>query len=267
MENVRIIESGKRFGNMNTMAKFFPEGLSFEERNALFLDNRMAMGKAYGFDGHKVFMADQVDKSGSYFEITKDYVEANPNGWSDINQDILIVTDKVPGVVIGHAVADCPVVMMEDPIKGVSAVAHCSGEMIDKRLPMMLADALVDAYGSKDENILTYISACAGNNWTYDSFPKWATDEDLWKDGIVADENGIFHIDLRKIITKQLTERKIDLAKAEFNMDDTITDDFYYSNCASSPNGLNDVSKAGRHFAGLFYPEEHEVLEKSLRRI
>lgn len=214
----------------------------------------MMVGCEFGFDGHKMFMADQVNKNGSYFEITDDYVEANPNGWSDIPEDILIITDSVPGVVIGHAVADCPVVMMEDPIKGVSAVAHCSCEMIDKRLPMMVADALVNAYGSNEEDIITYVSACAGDSWTYDTFPKWATDTKMWEDGIY-EENGVFHIDMRKVIRKQLSERHIDLDNVTFNMDDTIINPNYYSNSAASPYGLNDSSKAGRHFAGLFYPK------------
>lgn len=261
MERVKVFETGNKFGNMNTQARFYPEGSTQEERNAWFLARRMIAGREFGFDGHKMFMADQVHKNGSYFEITEDYVEAYPNGWSDIPEDILIISENVPGVVIGHSVADCPVVMMEDPIKGVSAVAHCSAEMIDKRLPMMLADALVDVCGSKDEDIITYVSACAGDNWTYDSFPKWAQDIKMWEDGIYADEAGIFHIDIRKVIRKQLEERRIDLGKTLFNMDDTITNPHYYSNSASSPYGLNDPSKAGRHFAGMFYPKEKQLVK------
>lgn len=260
MRKARVFESGTMYGNMNTQARFYPEGMSADERAKDFLERRKQMGEYFGFDGAKMFMADQVHKNGSYFEITEDYVRENPTGWSDIPEDILIVTDKVPGVVIGHAVADCPVVMMEDPVKGVSAVAHCSAEMIDKKLPMMLADALVEAYGSKDSDIITYVSACAGDNWTYDSFPKWATDTKMWEDGIY-EEDGIFHIDMRKVIRKQLEERQIDLGKTLFNMDDTITCRHYYSNSASSPYGLNDSSKSGRHFAGMFYPDTKQLVK------
>ena len=255
LEKTVIIETGKKFGNMNTSKLFYPEHYTQEDRNREFLEHRMAVGDVYGFDGHKMFMADQVDKKGTYLNITEEYVKDNPNGWSDINEDILIITDKVPGVVIGHAVADCPVVMMEDPIKGVSAVAHCSAEMIDRRLPMMLVDAMVDAYGSKESDILTYVSACASDNWAYDRFPTWAHDVDMWKDGIY-EKDGKFHIDMRKIIAKQLTERKILLTKTEWNMDDTITNPDYYSNSAASPCGLNDRSKFGRNFAGMFYPDQ-----------
>lgn len=263
---MEIVETGNFYGNMNTQAKFYPEGMSAEERAKVFLERRMEVGEDYGFDGHKMFMADQLDKKGTYFEITDEYVEANPNGWSDIKEDILIVTHKLPGVVIGHPVADCPVVMMEDQKNGVTAIAHCSAELIDKRLPMMVVDALVRSYGTKEEDIFAYVSACAGNNWTYDSYPKWATDNDLWKQSIILDKKGLYHIDMRVAIAKQLSERKLESPQIEFNWDDTITNPEYYSNCASSPNGLNDESKTGRHFAGAFYPATAKVLEKSLTR-
>lgn len=255
MNNVKIIETGNRFGNMNAAKAFYPDGYTQEERLKDFLNRRMLVGKMYGFDGHKMFMAIQETKTGTYFEITKDYVGANPNGWSDILEDILIITDKTPGVVIGHPVADCPVVMMSDPKKGVSAIAHCSAELIDKKMPMMVADALMQAYGSKDEDIIAYVSACAGPNWTYDTYPKWVTDKEMWKSGIEADKNGIFHINIRKVMLEQLKDRNISLENITFNSDDTITHSGYYSNSASSPYGLNDPIKKGRNFAGLFYED------------
>lgn len=208
-----------------------------------------------------MFMADQKDKTGTYFVIDEDYVEANPMGWSDISQDILVITDKVPGVVIGHPVADCPVIMMEDKTKGVAAIAHCSAELIDKKMPMMIADALASEFGSRDEDISTFVSACAGNGWTYNKYPAWAKDEKMWEVGIKADENGIFHIDLKKVIANQLAVRNVE--DVMFNMDDTITNSNYYSNSASSPYGLNDPTKYGRNFAGAFYPELNKVKVKT----
>ena len=106
----KIIESGKKFGNMNTNPKFYPGDVSKEEARRLFLENRMAFGREFGFDGHYMFMADQKKGDGSYFNVTSDYVLEHPNGWSDIEEDILHVSADCPGVVIGHAVADCPVI-------------------------------------------------------------------------------------------------------------------------------------------------------------
>lgn len=222
-----------------------------EDKNCIFNAHRMALGKAMRFDWHKMFMADQKTKDGSYFEITHEYVEANPNGWSDIDEDILIITNKVPGVVIGHPVADCPVIVMEDKSKGVIAMAHCSAELIDKKMPMMIADALNEAYDSKDEDIIAYVSACAGDNWTYDKYPSWATDKTIWEKGIIEDNNGIFHINLKKAIKQEMNERNIN--HVIYNDNDTITNPLYYSNSAASPYGLNDQSKYGRNFCGAFY--------------
>lgn len=268
MSSVRVVETGNKYGNMNTAARFYPEGLSAEERKAIFLDRRMRAGEHFEFDGHKMFMADQKHfsdalKSGkthqaTYFEITSDYVEANPDGWSDIDQDILMVTDRVPGVVIGHPVADCPVVMMADFKKGVMAIGHCSAQLIDQRLPMMVADALVDAYSSNEEDIIAYVGACASDNWTYDIWPKFATDKAMWQDAIYMGEDNLFHIDMRKVIFKQLAERKIASNHIVYSPVDTITNPNYYSNSASR----NNAEKAGRNFSGAFFMGEEKIKEK-----
>lgn len=250
MSTVKIIETGKKFGNMNTQKAFYPEGLSRDEIKEIFMKNREAVGEHFGFDGHKMFMADQNHKRGTYFEISRDYVEANPNGWTDIPEDILIVTDKVPGVAIGHPVADCPVIMLSDVAQGVTAIAHCSAELIDKRMPMMIADALVDAYSSKDEDIIAYVGACAGSEWTYDRFPAWARDQKMWEKGIYMGDDGLFHIDMKKVIASQMRERNI--GNVSYSSYNTITDPNFYSNSIARI----DPEKAGRQFSGAFYPEE-----------
>ena len=246
---LKIVDTGNRFGTMNTTT--LPKTLSSDEKRKVFMEHRMACGAEYGFDGRKMFMADQKDGTGTFFEITTDYVEANPDGWTNIDEDILIITDKVPGVVIGHPVADCPVVIMQDVKKNVCAIAHCSASQVDKKLPMMVADALLQAYESSDTDIIAYVSACAGTSWKYDSYPSFAKDRKMWEHAIEEDDKGIFHINLRKVISEQLNERNI--ARVDFNMDDTITNPNYYSNSAASPYGLNDQKKLGRNFAGAFY--------------
>ena len=231
--------------------------LTPDDKRVIFNIHRKHLGDDYDFDWHKMFMADQKTKDGSYFEITKDYVEANPDGWSDISEDILIVTEKIPGVVIGHPVADCPVIVMEDKRKGVTAMAHCSADLIDKKMPMMIADALSDAYNSSDDDIIAYVSACAGESWTYDKYPGFAKDDRLWKSGIIEDKNGMFHINLRKAIALEMQDRNI--KNVVYASADTITNPEYYSNSASSPHGLNDQSKFGRNFIGAFYQENVKI--------
>lgn len=224
------------------------------DKKYIFANHRKAFAEAEGFDYHKMFMADQEKKDGSYFEITRDYVEANPNGWTDIPEDILIISHKVPDVAIGHPVADCPVIMMEDMKNKVAAIAHCSAELIDKKMPMMIADALNRAYGTKDEDISIVVGPCAGENWTYDSWPRWASDESFWKKtGAIVEENGEFKIDIRRAIADQFRERNIGLnGLTEFDMTNTKTDARYYSNSEVRNNPL----KLGRQFNGAIYQTE-----------
>lgn len=273
MGKLNIIETGNRFGCMNTGR--MPKDLSKEEKQEQFRKNREAVGKEYNFDWHKMFMADQNHKTGTFFQLTKDYVEANPNGWTDIDEDILIITRDVPGVVAGHPVADCPVIVMNDSKQGITAVCHCSAELIDKKMPMMMADALQQAYKTRDEDIQTYVSSCAGPDWTYKNVPSWANDLAMWNEtnGLILDSNyevnaegnfvPKFHINLRNIIKCQLRERNISLEKAKFNIDDTISNPNYYSNCAASIYGLNQPEKDGRNFVGAFYQDE-KVMKKTL---
>ena len=279
----KIIETGNRYGSMNTgtiklsnmteqdkklimqinnLKTLEGYELKKTDKSAIFKEHRQQLGADYGFDWGKMFMADQIHKSGTYFTIDKEYVETNPNGWTDIPEDILMIKKETPGIVIGHPVADCPVIIMTDIKQGITAIAHCSAELIDKKMPMMIADALLDAYQTKDENIFTYVSSCAGSDWTYDKYPNWATDQKMWESGIEKDKNGIFHINLRNIIDNQLRERKIETGKIKYNEVDTIYDPNYYSNCASSSYGLNQPEKYGRNFVGAYYEESKVKVKK-----
>lgn len=56
-----------------------------------------------------------------------------------------------------------------------------------------------------------------------------------------------------KVLLKNLNYNLCDFTSIQFNMDDTITNPNYYSNCAASPYGLNDPTKYGRNFSGAFY--------------
>lgn len=250
-----VVETGIAHGNMNTAKRFFPENYTAEDRQKAFLENRLKVGEEFGFDGHKMFMADQNDKCGTWFEIDNDYVEANPNGWSDISEDILVITDSVPGVVIGHPVADCPVVMAFDRRQGIAAIGHCSADLVDSKMPMLVVEALFESYHSRDEDITAYISMCAGTNWTYDKYPAWAKDKEMWDEAITLREDGLYHINLKNVIMKQLLNRNIN--KIDINPADTIIDPRYYSNSAAY-NG--DSSKSGRNFAGMYFKVKQKYL-------
>ncbi len=277
MKKLIYVDTKKDYGNMNTNAKFYPEEWTAQQRREDFMRRRIQLGHDLGFDGHKMFMADQVDsgkylkgegtKIGTSFQLTEDYVEAHPNGWSDIPEDILIITKDAPGIVAGHPVADCPVVMITDRKNGFTAVGHCSAELIDVKLPMMIADRLCEVCGSHDEDLLATVGVFAGSGWTYNNYPSWAKDRGVWDESIIAlekDGKTIFKIDLQKALKEQFEERNI--RQYIFSNHDTITDSNYYSNFVASPYGLNDLSKAGRHFIGAFYrEEENKIKQKKIR--
>lgn len=250
VNNLRIIDTGKQYGCMNTGKNFYPEGLSLEERKALFLEHRRLASASYNeeFDPKKIYVPKQ-NKEGKAVELTRAMVEAYEDGWDlDIPGDILVITKDLPGVVAGFPVADCPVLIASDLKNGVTATAHCGAEMIDNYLPKLTIESLQSKYDSKLDDIYVYIGAHAGNNWTYDSMPKWAK-ESFWEEtgAIKEKENGEFEIDLRKALLYQLNPD--DFETFIVNNDDTITNPNYYSNSASR----NDKSKAGRQFIGAYY--------------
>lgn len=240
--NLKMIETGNLYGNMNANKRFFPEEYSVQQRKDAFMESRRLLGKDYGFDPNKFFMADQIDQRGTWFEIDDEYVLENPNGWSDIRQDILVT--KASGIAIGHPIADCPVVIAYDKKQDVISIGHCSAELVDRKMPMLVVDALFNSYRSKDEDVVALVSACAGKSWTYDRYPLWAKDNKIWEECIV-EEDGIFHIDLKKAVSKQLDQRNI--TDVMISNIDTITDDRFYSNSAEF-NG--NLEKKGRNFAG-----------------
>ena len=266
---IKILESRNAFGVMNTRDITF-DNLTYEDKELLckkyhidisgfqdyiknmpsdiwkankkeiFKTHRIKFGETIGFNWKHMFMADQdVKKSGS-------------RGWSDIAEDLLVIKNDVPGVVIGHPVADCPVVMMIDQKQNIAIVGHCSGALIDEKLPMMISETLRSKYDSRLDDICTYVSACAGDTWTYDSIPGWASDKTFWDKYITYNpEEKLFHIDLRVALLEQFIRSGLDTDKMTFNLDDTITDTRYYSNAMKDV----DPSRNGRHFAGLYFDD------------
>ena len=264
MSEVKIFETTKADGNMNTAKAFYPDYYDAELRKGDFLRRRMLVGEREGFDGNKFFMVDQMDKNGSFHIFTEEDVKNNPTGWGDFREDIGIISEKYSnGIVVGHPVADCPVLVVTDRFNGISAIAHCSGALINDQLPAHTVEAIIKAaremgYKSEREQLEAHISSCAGPNWTYDKYPAWATNERLWMASIHEGKNGIFNINIKTAVIEQLYNSGISLQNISSTGIDTITNPNYYSNCA----GYQDPSKKGRFFAGAFYPDEEILKEK-----
>ena len=280
---IKILESQNAFGTMNTgtvaynnltnddkvrLSKKYnidisglqdyiahmPDNIWKGEKREVFKLHRRNFAKTMGINWKHMFMADQELKKsgcrGSAFEITRDYVQANPNGWTDIPEDLLVVRKGVPGVVIGHPVADCPVVMMIDQKQNIAIVGHCSGNLIEDMLPTLMVESLESKYNSKVDDVFTYVSAHAGETWVYDSIPGWVKDFRFWERFMPYNqEEGLYHIHLKDALCDQFEKAGLDSDKMIFNLDDTITDDRYYSNSMARHN----PEKNGRHFAGLCF--------------
>ena len=97
--NLKIIDVGNQFGTMNMSSissenlskldRFYlyaaygvlvdcDEKLSAEVRKIIFDRHRMAMASHYNFDASKIFIADQKNKDGSSFEITREFEKRTP---------------------------------------------------------------------------------------------------------------------------------------------------------------------------------------------
>lgn len=249
VNNLRILNTGNKYGTMTTKSCFYEKGLSFDDRKAIFLERRKmaAADNNYAFDPYKFYIPKQ-DSKGKAVELTREMVEAYEDGWDlDVEADILIVTDKIPRVVAGFPVADCPVIVASDLKNGITATAHCGVAMINNYLPIRTVEALQSMYGSKKEDIYVYIGAHAGNSWTYDTWPRWAK-EGFWeKTGAITEEDGMYRINLRVAMLSQLNPELFETFI--INSDDTITNPNYYSNSAAR----TDKTKDGRHFEGAYY--------------
>lgn len=263
MSKLKIVDVGNKYGNMNLNAKFYPMNFKKKDRERSFNLRRKQMGDNYGFDGLKMYMASQEKHDGSYFEITEEYVNEFPFGWTNIKEDILVMSDEVEKVAIGHPVADCPLVVAFDKRQKVVAVGHCSADLTDKMLPKAIIDSLAFLYDSKTEDIVAYISSGASKkSYLYDSYPIWARDEKVWNEMIEEDESGVYHIDIKGAIKKQLLNRNIEEKNITVSEIDTVTNPDFYSNRAEF---LGEKNKKGRNFPCAFFVEEKQLVRKRVR--
>ena len=185
---------------------------------------------------------------GKYIILTKDHMTKEDFWYESLPTDILMITEEYPNVVVGHQMADCPILIAEDRAKGVTALAHCGASYIDRGLPKDTIQALKEAFQSNPYDIYVYIGSCAGKEtYIYQTYPTWALHQELWNKHITQEQDG-YHIDLVGAIQQQLKEEVI--THIETSAIDTIKDPKFYSHKASI-EGNN--SKKGQNFVGFFY--------------
>lgn len=262
-----VLQTTKEDGSMTSKTTFNSGNISEEQMEPLFQKRAGLVCDKYGIKGiFKTLQKPGADSVRVVDEELCSHID-DEHKCISVNEQALIITDEYPQYVIGHAVADCPVVMLFDYTRGIIATAHCSGAKVDKGIINELVDGICNYGGSSKQDLLAYVSMGAGPEWTYDCWPKWASNIAIWNPTrniqfIKEKEDGNYRIDIKSAISYQLERAKLDKSNIIVSQESTIgLDSEYYSNhdCRKygEPPGLN--------FAGAgFNLEESHDYQKSM---
>lgn len=249
-----IFESNKLDGKMSKNPKFYPKGTTEEERYERFHQDRINLGKKLGVDGNHIFRSRQKGLSkvdyadGKYILLNDSYMTKEDYFYEDLPADILVISDKYPGVIVGNPCADCPIIICEDRKKGYTALSHCGAPYINRKLPQDTIKALIDCCNSNLDDIYVYIgSSIKKESYIYDKYPKWATNKGVW-DSFIEKEGNNYHIDLVGAIAKQLKDMGI--INIEISPINTAKDPNYYSHVEEY---LGRQKDGGQNFVGFYY--------------
>lgn len=254
-----IFETNRKDGILSLARKFYPEKYTDEEIKQALSTVKDKIGKKYNFNGKHILQPCQKDvefitdyPDGTYIKIEQEELTQEDYWYEKLPADILLIDTKNPNIVIGHRMADCPVIIAEDVENQVVAVSHCGSSQINREVPKWTIEALKKEANSKPENIHIYIGSCIKKeNYQYDKYPSWATNKNVWKDCITKHEN-IYYIDLITAIKKQLRNEQIKEENIQKSPIDTYTNKDYYSHTEE----VRDKSKnIGQNFVGCLYQE------------
>lgn len=283
---IKIVESGNSHGTMNEdtirLSNLTPEDIElieqkykknikqisaeelFSIRSELLKGHLNALAETMNFDKSKLFIGSGKNNT-SPLEITDDYIAKHPEGCTSIDNNILIITKNIPGVVIGHVTSDEPVVMLNDLKKGITAIGLCSPELIYNNYVSKMANMLQE-YGVKPEDIMTYVSASA-REIEYKNIPLWVKNIENWQSITTSSESKerisekrIFQ--LNKVILEQLIAIGIKPENILFNLTNTISNDSYYSEISFAQDFLRNDERYGRNFVGMFYDQTRDDKEE-----
>ena len=252
---IKIFETGISEGIFSKNKKFYPSNVSENEIKNQFMKVKKIAGSKYNFDFKKIFKKKKKsDKNridypdGKYIVINDSNLQKEDYWNEELPADILILEEKYKNIVVGNQMADCPIVIVEDRKKGVTALSHCGASYIDRLLPQQTIEALQKEYNSDVKDLYVYIGSCAKKeHYIYDRYPLWATNKEIWEDNITK-ENNDYHIDMNGAIRKQL--EKIGIKNIYESPFDTMTDNRFYSHRASAQG---DKRKFGQNFVGFYY--------------
>lgn len=252
---IKIFESKIEDGLMSNNKKFYPKEMSQEEIDSVCLQNRIEFAKKHNIDGKKIYRATQKNtinkleyQDGKYLVVDSENITSEDAWYYKLVADILILPYNNKKIGLAHQVSDCPVIIAEDRKKGVTALSHCSAVHINRLLPQQTIEVLQKEFNSNVEDIYVYIGSCAHKEeYTYDKYPLWATNKELWTDCIMKQDD-LYHIDMLTAIRKQL--EKMGIKHIEISKYDTITNKEFYSH-ADYCRG--NRKKDGYNVVGFYY--------------
>lgn len=257
MKKLIIFETNNQDGIMSKVKRFYPASYTEEEISQAFLKTRQKIGEKYNFNGLKILQPAQKDveknftyPDGTYKRIDESCLKQKDLWDEKIPADILVIDSNYPDIVVGHRMADCPVIIAEDRKQQVVAVSHCGAMQINRKVPMYTIKALQKEVNSNKNDIFVSIGSCIKkDSYTYDCYPNWATDKTIWKDCIEKKDH-IYYIDLVTAIINQLDIPKENITVSPI---DTYKDPTYYSHVSE----INKEEKPiGQNFVGAFYKSE-----------
>ena len=251
---IRIFEGNKNDGIFSRNPKFYKDNATKEEIESILKETRIKLGNKYGFSGLKMFEVTQkMEDNDSYPDnkaiiLDDTYMQVEDYYMQKILADILILPSKYKRVAVTHRMADCPVIIAEDRKLGYTALAHCGIYHINRGLPKEIIKSLIDNCNSNPKDIYVYIgSHIKKDSYIYDTYPKKATNELIWKDAI-TENNGKYYIDLAKAITNQLIDYS--LGEIKISKIDTAKDINYASHKEAC---LGNKDKLGQNIVGFYY--------------
>ena len=253
-----IFEANNEQGTFSKNEKFYSNKSKKYIENA-FLNTRKEMGKKFNFNYLKMIevkqkMQDNGDYPDNKYVLLDDsYMQKEDFFDEEIHGDILVLSSKYEGVVVGHRQADCPVLILEDRVQGITALCHTNTIHINRELPKHLIMTLIDNFDSKLKDLYLYIGSFVHKeHYIYDKYPIWATNEEVWHDAIIKEEDG-YHIDMKQAIINQI--KQFDIKEVKFSPIDTADDNSYASHTMFVKGNNN---KKGQNLVGFYYKKNEE---------
>ncbi len=251
---ILIFEGNQEEGIFSAAKKFYKATETAEDIYNKIKEARLKLGKKYNFDGLKMFQVTQkMEDSDVYPDnktviIDESYMTKEDYFKEKILADILIINEKYKGIVLSHRMADCPVLILEDRKKGYTGIVHCGIYHINRGLPKAFIEQMIKCCNSDTNDLYLYIgSHIKKESYIYDSYPKIATNQEIWKDAIIKEEDG-YHINLMKAILNQI--ECFNLKEINISSIDTATTKNYASHYAFHHG---NKAKIGQNIVGFYY--------------